>query len=213
MPIRAVFFDVAHTLLYKPAVLPAIHEVMRSHGLDVPFEEFCARHAIVMDATDFPDRTDRSFYRGFNAAVLRSLGCVPTADMLEAIFEASAYQPWVPYDDVAAIAAFPLPRGVLSNWDLTLKEKLGSLLGVDFEWILGSAEAGTRKPQEEFFRLALEATRLKAAEIAYVGDSMKLDIEPATAMGFRAILLDRQSLYPHASVPRIVSLTELGALV
>ena len=36
MPIRAVFFDVAHTLLYKPAVLPAIHEVMRSHGLDVP---------------------------------------------------------------------------------------------------------------------------------------------------------------------------------
>jgi FMN phosphatase YigB (HAD superfamily) len=213
MAIRAIFFDVAHTLLDKPTVLPGMHAVLKEHGIDVPLETLCARHAMLMEAFDFPDLTDQAFYRGFNAAVVRSLGAVPTPGLLDALFSSSTYQPWTAYADVGALASIPLPKGVLSNWDMSLEDKLAGVPGVDFRWILGSAASKVRKPDEAFFKLVLSATGLKAPEIAYVGDSMKLDIEPSSRLGFHAILIDRQGLYPHASVQRVRSLSALEGIL
>lgn len=211
--IRAIFFDVAHTLLEKPAVLPAMRAVLARHGVDVPLDELHMRHTLLMEAIEFPDRTNGEFYRGFNAAVVRALGVVPTPELLDDLFLASTYQPWIPYSDTPAIERLALPRGVLSNWDVTLKEKLTELLGGNFQWVLGSAEQSVRKPDPAFFRLMPESTGLHAREIAYVGDSMRLDIEPAVKLGFRAILIDRKSLFPHSPLPRIASLEQLESVL
>jgi FMN phosphatase YigB (HAD superfamily) len=207
--IRAVFFDVAHTLLEKPAVLPAMRVVLSRHGVNVPLDELHARHTLLMEAIEFPDRTNREFYQGFNAALVRSLGAIPTPELLDALFAASTYQPWLPYADTPAIEQLVLPRGVLSNWDSTLKEKIAGLPGGGFQWILGSAEQNVRKPDPAFFHLMSDCTGLEAREIAYVGDSMRLDIEPAIKLGFRAILIDRKALFPHSPLPRITSLEQL----
>lgn len=207
--IRAIFFDVAHTLLDKPGVLVSMRDALALHGLDVPLDELRFRHSLMMEAIVFPDRTDSDFYRSFNAAVIRALGAVPTPAMLDAVFAAATYQPWVPFDDARSIGRLALPRGILSNWDHTLEEKLGDFEDCHFDWVLGSSRQGSRKPDPAFFRLIPECTGLSPGEIAYVGDSMRLDIEPATRLGLRAILIDRNALFPHATVPRIVTLDEL----
>jgi len=211
--IRAVFFDVAHTLLGKPAVLPAMRATLAQHGIDVPLDELRARHVLLMESIEFPDRTDGNFYRGFNAALVRAVGGVPTEALLDALFAASTYRPWVPYPDTVALDSLGLPCGVLSNWDETLQERLDGLPGPGFRWILGSAEQRIRKPDPRFFGLIPERTGLQASDIAYVGDSMRLDIEPATKLGFRAILVDRDSVFPHSPVPRITSLAQLEDLL
>lgn len=207
--IGAIFFDVAHTLLEKPAVMPALHAAMARHGIDVPMPELQARHRLLMEAIVFPDRTSRDFYADFNAALVRAVGAMPTEALLDDMFTSCSYQPWVPYTDVHAIQRIDLPRGILSNWDSSLKDRLGSLLRMDFDWILGSEEQSLRKPDSAFFRLMLESTGLAPARIAYVGDSMRLDIEPALRMGFNAILLDRDNLFPHSPLARITSLDQL----
>lgn len=207
--IQAVFFDVAHTLLEKPAVMPALHASLARHGACVPLPELRARHRLLMEAIVFPDRTSREFYAGFNAALVRSIGMLPTTALLDDMFAACSYQPWAPYPDAHAIAGLGLPLGILSNWDLTLRDKLGSLLPVPFEWILGSEQQGIRKPDPAFFRLMAERSGFAPGEIAFVGDSMRLDIEPASRMGFHAILLDRDDLFPHSPLPRADSLAGL----
>lgn len=211
--VRAIFFDVAHTLLGKPGVLPAMREALSRHGIHVPLAELRARHSLIMDSTVFPDRTDNVFYRNFNAAVVRSLGALPTMSLLDDIFAACSYQPWVAFDDTSAIGGLPLDCGVLSNWDNTLKDKLAGAIGIEWRWILGSAEQGARKPDPAFFALLPECTGLGCNEIAYVGDSMRLDIEPATRLGFRTVLIDRDGLFPHSSLPRITSLEQLESVL
>lgn len=207
--IGAIFFDVAHTLLEKPAVMPALHRAMVRHGINVPMPELLAHHRLLMEAIVFPDRTSREFYADFNAALVRAVGAIPTRALLDEIFTSCSYQPWVPYPDVHGIQRLDLPRGVLSNWDSSLKDRLSSLVRVDFDWILGSEEQCMRKPDSAFFRLMLDSTGLAPGQIAYVGDSMRLDIEPALRMGFHAILLDRDNLFPHSPLARITSLDRL----
>lgn len=208
--IGAIFFDVAHTLLEKPTVIPALHGAMVHHGINVPMRELQARHHLLMETFVFPDRTSRDFYAGFNAALVRAVGAMPTDELLDEMFASCSYQPWAPYPDVHGIQRLDLPRGILSNWDSSLKDRLGSLLPVNFDWILGSEEQRMRKPDSEFFRLMLDSTGLAAKQIAYVGDSMRLDIEPALRMGFHAILLDRCNLFPHSPLARITSLDQLA---
>ena len=207
--IRAIFFDVAHTLLEKPTVIPALQEAMARHGINVPMQELVARQRLLMEAITFPDRTSREFYAGFNSALVRSVGAVPSRDLLDDMFTSCSYQPWMPYPDARAIQRFNMPRGILSNWDGSLEDRLGSLLRVDFDWVLGSEDQGARKPDPAFFRLMLDKTGLMPAQIAYVGDSVRLDIEPALQMGFHAILLDRDQLFPHSPLVRITSLDQL----
>ncbi len=210
---RAVFFDVAHTLLHKPALYPAMQAVLRDHEIEVPLPELRARHRLLMEAMVFPDRTSREFYSEFNAYLLRALGVLPSEALLQNLFEACSYLPWLPFDDVRALQGIVLPMGILSNWDLTLKDRLPLVQGVEFDWVLGSAEQNLRKPDPAFFERIVESTGLDPAQIVYIGDSIRLDIEPAIRLGLHAVLIDRDGIFPHANVPRIASLTALEALL
>jgi FMN phosphatase YigB (HAD superfamily) len=210
---RAIFFDVAHTLLEKPAVMPSLVQALQRHGVHVPRDELQARHRLLMEAIIFPDRTSREFYADFNAALLRSIGALPTPALLDDMFSSCSYLPWAPFADASALERLPLPLGILSNWDDSLPQKLGEHFKVRFEWILGSAAQGVRKPSADFYRLVLEHTGLDAGDIVYVGDSMRLDIEPALNLGFRAVLLDRENLFPHSSLTRITALDQLEAVL
>lgn len=209
--IRAVFFDAANTLLHKPGLIPAMQRALQSHGIALPEAELARRHRWLSEALVFPDRTSRAFYAGFNAQLLRSFGILPDPDLLDAVFSECSYLPWHPFADSVVLNILQRPLGILSNWDRTLPEKLALIDDVRFSWILGSEQEGARKPNEEFFRRILDTTGLEARQVAYVGDSLRLDIEPALALGLSAFLIDRDDLYPHANVPRLRSLHDLGA--
>ncbi len=103
--------------------------------------------------------------------------------------------------------------GILSNWDLTLDETLRATIPLDFEWVICSSVERVRKPSVEFYRRALDATGFSACDLAYVGDSMRLDIEPATALGIRTVLLDRNGAYPYSPLVRISNFSELAGII
>ncbi|WP_016834359.1 HAD family hydrolase [Herbaspirillum lusitanum] len=206
MEIKAIFFDVANTLLHKPQLYSTMRDVLLSHGVEVPHAKLVAAHRFLSEAVVFPDRTSRQFYRDFNSHLVRSFGVVPAEEILDALFSACSYLPWQAFPDTDFLPSVKLRMGVLSNWDTSLREKLPLISGVHFEWILGSEEQGRRKPDPDFFKEILRVTGLQSNEIIYVGDSMRLDIEPALRLGLNAILIDRDDLYPHSNVKCIKSL-------
>lgn len=207
--IQAIFFDVANTLLHKPTLIPTMSKVLGKYGVSVPDEEIFSRHRWLSEVSVFPDRTSRDFYGDFNAKLLRSLGISPTQNLLDDIFSSCKYLPWCPFDDAFVLEKERRPLGILSNWDESLNKNLLLIKNVEFQWILGSAQEKIRKPDLAFFQRILDETNLSPDQIAYVGDSLRLDIEPALALGVSAFLIDRDDFYPYANVPRIRSLMEL----
>jgi HAD superfamily hydrolase (TIGR01549 family) len=59
-----------------------------------------------------------------------------------------------------------------------------------FNTIVISGEVGIKKPDPGIFRIALEQTGLRAAEVVYVGDTQE-DVDGAKAAGIRPILIVR----------------------
>ena len=51
------------------------------------------------------------------------------------------------------------------------------------------------KPDPEFYNFVLNSLNCEPDQILYVGDSIKLDIEPAQKLGINTLLIDRQNFY------------------
>ncbi len=211
MAIHLVYFDVAQTLLHKPAVWERILGVLREEGLAVDERRLKAHHKRLSEATDFPIQTDAAFYRRFNTDLLLALGLPAGNELPERIYQACRGLPWEPYPDTHILNRLNRPPGILSNWDYTLRDRLAAHFpGVFFDPIVISAEVGVSKPAPAFFRRALEAAGRPPAEIAFVGDSPRLDLLPAQAAGFRSFLIDRDDLFPDDPGVRLRSLEELS---
>src|SRR5690606_34540414 len=105
--------------------------------------------------------------------------------------------------------------GIAGNQPPGVAEALKALsLGADF--IATSAQWGVSKPEAEFFARVLAATGAAPAEIAYVGDRIDNDVEPARAAGMRPVFLPRghwgevHDLRERGDCLRITALTELA---
>ncbi len=194
--IKYIFFDVAGTLLDKPKLYPSIKLSIEQFGHTISVETLKARHKLLSEVVHFPDKTDINFYKWFNSELLYILGIVPTDELLSAIFNNCTYLPWEPFSDTNVLSKIDLPIGVISNFNNTLKHKLNHFFGPVFQDILVSEEIGVAKPKTEFYKKALEAVPYQADEILYIGDSIKLDFEPASALGFKVLIIDRDNFYP-----------------
>jgi putative hydrolase of the HAD superfamily len=88
-----------------------------------------------------------------------------------------------------------LKLGLISNGERDLAEFVLHH-AVEVDVAVGSRDFGRTKPDPAIFLSALEQLGVEAAGAAMVGDSYSDDIEGARALGIRAILLDRDGLYP-----------------
>lgn len=76
-----------------------------------------------------------------------------------------------------------------------------------------SARWGVEKPSPEFFARIVDETGLAAGEIAYVGDRVDNDVEPALAAGMTAVHLRRGPWgYLHEPPPAAVRIRRLDEL-
>lgn len=194
--IKYIFFDVSGTLLGKHQLFEKIKEVLDDFGHKVSVEEIQIKHKLLSEIIHFPDRTDSEFYKSFNGEMLRLLGINPKEELLTAVFESCTYLPWYKYNDTSFLSEIELPIGIISNFNSTLKAKLDSFFGPIFKDILVSEELGVAKPKLEFYRKALDKINCKPQEVLYVGDSLKLDVEPAELLGIKCLLIDRNNFYP-----------------
>ena len=210
--IQYIFFDVAGTLLGKPTLYSIIQNTLRDFGHEVGLDEIKNKHKLLSEVIHFPDRTDMAFYEKFNSELLYLLGIIPEEALVNSIFKKCTYLPWQAFDDTQILKELPLPMGVISNFNTSLKDKLKQFFGPVFQDVFVSEELGVAKPNIEFYQKALEKIPFDAHEVLYVGDSIKLDLEPASKLGFKVLIIDRDNFYPN-SKNKISSLTEITQFI
>jgi len=131
-----------------------------------------------------------------NSKYLFSLGIVPNKIILETIFKTCSYLPWEKYEDTNVLNNLDIPIGILSNFNSSLEEKLNNYFGPIFKDIFVSETIGISKPSLDFYQYAIDKIGVLPSEIIYVGDSFKLDFQPATNLGITTFVIDRDGFYP-----------------
>ena len=117
------------------------------------------------------------------------------------------------YETLASLRRAGLRTAVVSNADGRAERLLVEAgLAGDIEVIVDSHYEGVEKPDPEIFRRALVRLAADAAQAAYVGDILSIDVVGSRAAGLRPILMDATGSYPDAPCERIRRLPELLAL-
>jgi HAD superfamily hydrolase (TIGR01549 family) len=217
--LRAVIFDVDFTIA-KP-------------GPDLGPEGYVrlgARHGLRLDAARYDDARraafgtlkhhpeldhDQEIWILFTERIIEGMG--GSGDTYAAAAEMTANwehaHHFELYDDarpaLADLRAHGLKIGLLSNTERDLGLFVAHHdLAVDA--VLTSRLHGKTKPHETIFRRMLELLDVDAADSVRVGDTVEDDGEGARAVGMRALLVDRQGLYPDAP-DRLAGLDALSA--
>jgi len=108
--------------------------------------------------------------------------------------------------------------GVVSNASGQIEQELlrgeicqvGDGIGVAMRCVIDSHVVGVAKPDPQIFEHALAYfPEFERGRIAYVGDSVTMDIGGATAAGLHPILLDPYDDHPDTDFARIRSLHDL----
>ena len=177
--IKYILFDAANTLIQKPLLWFRLEEVFVKNGYSIDIRELKFKHKILSEIVPFPDVTSEFFYNEFNSQLCRLLGIIPDTKLLDEIFENCKYLPWEPFDDVYVL------KDILPN--------------IEFRDFIVSELEGVSKPNIEFYARALNKIKFDPKEVLYIGDSIKLDIEPALTLGFQVKLIDRDRFFNHSS--------------
>lgn len=218
----AILFDAGGIfLLPDPTVLGPL---LAYHGGDESVAAHRRAHYAGMAAKSAAGATEQ-FWHDYNLAYVRAVG-VPEADVelaalvLERTRNAWTWR-WPIPESVRAIQALHdagVPIGVVSNASGQIAQVL-SRSGVCQEGagphtpvrvIIDSHVVGVAKPDPRIFDFALvHFEGIERSRIAYVGDSVTMDVGGARAAGLYPILLDPHGDHAGADFDRIASLLEL----
>ena len=208
-------------LLPDPTVLAPL---LAPYGGDPSIDAHVRAHYSGMAAKSAAGSTE-GFWGDYNLAYVESVG-VPANDVayaahvLERTRNAFVWR-WPMADSVKALAllvASGMPVGVVSNASGQIEEVLqrsgvcqvgdGPLTSVRV--IIDSHVVGVSKPDARIFDHALvHFEGIAPARIAYIGDSVTMDVGGARAAGLHPILLDPFDDHEGADFDRIQSMLEL----
>jgi putative hydrolase of the HAD superfamily len=164
-------------------------------------------------------------WREYDEAYVASVG-VPDADVAEAAetlgrTRTALLWRWPIPESLAALVALDaagMPLGVVSNAagqiEAVLRRsgvcQVGAGAGTPMRCVVDSTVVGVAKPDPAIFEHAeVHFPGLARDRIAYVGDSVTMDIGGATAAGLHPILLDPYGDHPDAPFETIGDLHEL----
>lgn len=170
---------------------------------------------------------DERFWHDYNLAYVRAVG-VPEHDVeLAAVVLEQTRNAWTwrwpiaeSVEALRALQAAGVPVGVVSNASGQIADVLarsgvcqqGPGPHTPVRVIIDSHVVGVAKPDPRIFDFALEHfDGVSRDRIAYVGDSVTMDVGGARAAGLHPILLDPFGDHPDADFDRITSLLELVA--
>jgi putative hydrolase of the HAD superfamily len=120
-----------------------------------------------------------------------------------------------------SLAARGFKLGIISNSDGTVEEQLrrgeicqvGEGLGVPVLAIVDSGVVGVSKPQAEIFRHALDPLGVQPERAAYVGDTLRYDVQGARAAGLTPVHFDPYGLCmqrdDHAHIVTLADVAEV----
>jgi HAD superfamily hydrolase (TIGR01549 family) len=218
--LEAVLFDVDFTLVHPgPELGPEGYTRLgRRHGLVLdPVLYEPARAAAITSLKRHPElRHDDEIWIAFTEEIVRGMGgdregARACAEEMTAAWE--FHENFELYEDALPVLddlrGYGLRLGLVSNTGRDLETFVAHhRLAVDVA--IGSRAHGFTKPAPTIFRAALDALAVEPQRTAMVGDSLEDDVEGATALGMKAILLDRDGRYPDFA-PRLEDLYGLPA--
>ena len=224
----AILFDAGGIfLLPDPTVLGPL---LAYHGGD-PSEAAHRRAHYAGMAAKSAAGSIESFWHDYNLAYVRSVGVFEheidfAAMMLERTRNAYTWR-WPIPESLKALRALRdagMPMGVISNATGQIAEVLersgvcqvGGGLYTPMRVIIDSHLVGVAKPDPRIFDIALESfddvlVNGNRSRVAYIGDSVMMDVGGARAAGLRGILLDPYDDHAGADFDRLNSLEELLA--
>ncbi len=223
---RGIFFDLGSTLVTAyPSVAEQITQTLADLGHPLPHREVAGALAEVTPQFDDPGNSgwtlthERSyaFWTQYYDSVLAAVGILPAergSIVLNIYARLSKPQGYALYSDVIPVlerlAGAGYALGLISNWEAWGAE-LVKHLGISryFPTQMLSGCVGIEKPNIEIFELALNHAGFSPEQVLYVGDSVPFDIEPATAIGMNAVLIDRHAARSEQDASTIRSLSEL----
>jgi putative hydrolase of the HAD superfamily len=221
---KAILFDAGGVLvLPDPTVLGPL---LTYYGGDPSVEANIRAHYAGMAAKSAAG-SGEAFWDEYNHCYVRSIG-VPDVDVeaaAESLHRTRNAFLWrwpIPESQkaLAALAAAGTPLGVVSNASGQIAEVLrrsgvcqaGDGPLVPMRVVVDSHLVGVAKPDPGIFEFAVPFfDGVERHEIAYIGDSVTMDIGAARAAGIHPILLDPYDDHPGADFERIRSLVELTA--
>ena len=218
--LRAVLFDVDFTLSRPgPELGPdAYRRVGVAHGLELDPDRYdAARLAALEDLRTHPELVhDEEIWVTFTEDIVRGMGgdaAGARACAADMVRRWEIHANFHLYDDafpvLDALRAHGLGIGLISNGQRDLEE-FARHHSLDVDVAIGSKSHGRTKPHASIFETALAALAVQPGDAVMVGDSYEDDIEGARALGMRAILLDRDGLFPDEA-DRITDLFQLPA--
>lgn len=233
--IKAIFFDVGHTLITTAQPTSAVcQRVLSAHGYSCERERVkAAMHTADADYTaryhtpnhDWASpQTIQALWLRYYRHVFELL---PLPQLQPAQADALAHeliswygQPaaWQPFPDALPVLADLHARGLLlgavSDWSATLTPILhahGFSRYLDF--VLSSGNIGFCKPHAHFYQLALQRAGVAPHEAIHIGDSYYADVRGARAVGITPVLLDRGGTLPPLDCTTIRDLHELERVI
>ena len=190
--IRAVVFDLDHTLFDRHATLRAIVPALRAR-FSVP-PSFTDKE--IGDAWTYAD--DSYVYDGWQYifGCLQEKGILPQdaqyADYRTFIYEQFA-KTAVRFDDTLPMLETLRDRGykiaLITNGNHALQYKKLELTGMAyiFDEIIVSGDVGVDKPEKEIFLMMCEKLGFAPEETVYVGDNPIADIDGAAGAGMKTV--------------------------
>lgn len=192
-----LLFDAANTLIYKPDLFNNVASVLKKNEIKFDITELKKQHKFISELINFPDKTSKDFYKTFNKEWLYSVGLIPNDKLLEEIFTSCSYLPWSPFSDTIKLKNLSIKKAIISNFHEGLNQIIDKYYPSVFDSIIVSEVENLRKPSIDFYLKAIEKLKCLPEEIIYIGDSIKLDLEPALKLGIKAWLIDRENYYPN----------------
>ena len=227
--IKAVFFDLYHTLLgYDPPreelhakALGELGILVKSETLRWPLlvaDEYLyqehARASLGQRSKEEQTAVWAQYERklleeaGIEAddqLILGLLGKMRQFDMKQVLFD----------DVLPALTELKkrgLILGLISNIDRDITALLDDLgLTPLLQVVVTSQDTGFNKPSPEIFQEAVKRAGIQANEAIYVGDQYQVDVVGANQVGMKGILIDRGDYFTELDdCPRLQSLTQIS---
>jgi putative hydrolase of the HAD superfamily len=221
--VDAFLFDAGGVLvLPDPTVLGP---TLALYGADPAPEAHRRAHYAGMAAKSEQGAEERD-WRAYDLAYVAVLG-VPEDDLAEAATVlGTTRSAWLwRYPISSSVEALRclyergVPIGVVSNASGQIESVLrrvrvcqvGDGEGVPVRCVVDSHVVGVAKPDPRVFSPALDVLGVPAERVAYVGDSVTMDVQGARAAGLEPVLVDPYDDHPDADHARVRTLEELLA--
>ncbi len=193
---EALTFDCYGTLIdWETGITRALRPVMAAHGVSVDDDVLLRLYAeYEVQGKSGEYRKYRQVLRATAHAICERLGFTPSQSEAECLAESlGGWQPFADTVDALHRLKTRYKLCIVSNVDDDLFAGTQRTLGVEFDDVITAEQAGSYKPSQNNFALAIERIGAPKARVLHVAESVKLDIVPAKAFGMSTVWVNRSA--------------------